>query len=299
MIGYNENYIISNTKRLYVGNSVLPDIAIDGTMRGVFTDEDIKQGELIYQGSIVEIPSQNIFRDTILNDYCANARGSGDPHADPNTTIIGLGYCSLLNAKEGGEKNLNGVYDHQSKSWKYYATRNIKAAEELYNEYGWGYWASRNHLKLLKSYKPPKITYQLGNHEGFLIDITHNNNLIIKKSTIDIAYPHRGVFTKTSINVGEVIEKAPIVILEKDKISGTEINQYVFEYDEDNHMFVFGNGLLYNHSNNHNVKYKIDKQNKVVIYKAERNILPKEELFINYDKLWMQRNNIDMITNYS
>ncbi len=94
----------------------------------------------------------------------------------------------------------------------------------------------------------------------------------------------RGVFASGNIKKGEVIEVAPILILEFADFIDTKWN-LLFEYYfwmDDFVVLALGYGSLYNHSINPNCEYRISKHNKIITIMAIRDILKDEEIYFNY-----------------
>lgn len=109
-----------------------------------------------------------------------------------------------------------------------------------------------------------------------------------------------GVFTKTHIPAQSIIEICPIIYLPPKDIPGvqkTELNNYYFEWDEDRKggAIALGYGSIYNHSVEPNAYYDVDSDNKQLYILAFRNIVPGEEITINYngdpdnkEKVWFE-----------
>ncbi len=108
----------------------------------------------------------------------------------------------------------------------------------------------------------------------------------------------KGVFAKENIKKGEIIEVAPIIILEFKELVDTKWNalfDYYFWMD-DFVVLALGYGSLYNHSENPNAKYSIDKKKREIKFTAIKDIKKGEELFFNYRgksdskiPLWFER----------
>ena len=97
-----------------------------------------------------------------------------------------------------------------------------------------------------------------------------------------------GVFTASNIPVRSVIEVCPIIYLPSEDIPAlqkTAINNYYFEWDEDRKggAIALGYGSIYNHSFQPNACYDIDIKNQRLYILAYRNIVPGEEITINYN----------------
>lgn len=95
----------------------------------------------------------------------------------------------------------------------------------------------------------------------------------------------RGVFARTLIPAGTVFERVPLLVIPANEILHTEIDTtllgYIFEYKK--HVAVaLGYGSLYNHSYNPNARYD-DVGRQMKEFRALRDILPGEEITINYN----------------
>jgi|VirMetMinimDraft_7_1064189.scaffolds.fasta_scaffold171786_1 SET domain-containing protein len=98
----------------------------------------------------------------------------------------------------------------------------------------------------------------------------------------------RGVFTGALISAGSVIEICPMLrIPEKDvkPLQDTIINDYYFEWGEDlkDGALALGYGSIYNHSFESNATYQVDMKTDAIYIHALREILPGEEITINYN----------------
>lgn len=108
----------------------------------------------------------------------------------------------------------------------------------------------------------------------------------------------KGVFAAKSIKKGEIIEVAPILILEFTDFIDTKWN-LLFEYYfwlDDFVVLALGYGSLYNHSKNPNAKYQISKEKKTITFTALTDIKKAKEIVFNYKgssnpktPLWFER----------
>lgn len=108
----------------------------------------------------------------------------------------------------------------------------------------------------------------------------------------------KGVFASDFIKKGEIIEVAPILILEFSDFIDTKWN-LLFEYYfwlDDYVVLALGYGSLYNHSKNPNAKYEISKEDKTITFKSIKEIKKGEEIYFNYKgssntktPLWFER----------
>lgn len=95
----------------------------------------------------------------------------------------------------------------------------------------------------------------------------------------------RGVFAKDCISADELLECCHFLKLDLtwDQLD-TPLQEYAFAYPTGGPglCVVFGWGSIYNHSNNNNAFWEIDKENKFFIFKSIKHINAGEEIFINY-----------------
>ena len=92
----------------------------------------------------------------------------------------------------------------------------------------------------------------------------------------------RGVFARAFISAGTVIEKVPMLVMEREDVYGTMIEDYVFEWGKTTVALALGYGSLYNHSYAANARYE-DVGKRAKAYIAERDIEKGEEITINYN----------------
>jgi SET domain-containing protein len=97
-----------------------------------------------------------------------------------------------------------------------------------------------------------------------------------------------GVFAARSFFKDEVIEDAPVFLLEE-KYSDIpkEFQNRIFRWGlmtgtSAGRAVALGYGSIYNHSDRPNVVYEADDQNKVLRFRAKRVIDPGEQLTIHY-----------------
>ncbi len=96
----------------------------------------------------------------------------------------------------------------------------------------------------------------------------------------------RGVFARESISAGTVFERVPLLVIPaRDILDGENsglLAAYVFEYGKGKVALALGFGSLYNHSYSPNARYD-DAGKQVKEFMALRDILPGEEITINYN----------------
>lgn len=102
--------------------------------------------------------------------------------------------------------------------------------------------------------------------------------------TIEIRHDEikgRCVFAKENIKKGKIIEKVPIIKINRTKNDSSNLENYVFYLDEKHCAIALGYGSLYNHSYGANSKWICGK--KYITFVAVKNIKNGEEITINYN----------------
>ena len=97
-----------------------------------------------------------------------------------------------------------------------------------------------------------------------------------------------GVFARQKFRKGELIEKSPIILLDKTErelLQLTSLFSYYFILKNDKTPAALGLGLssLYNHSYNANAFYGINAKKAIIIFKSVTDINAGEEITINYN----------------
>jgi SET domain-containing protein len=118
-------------------------------------------------------------------------------------------------------------------------------------------------------------------------DVLHKNKSIeVRKSDVH----GWGVFSKEKINKGEIIEECHCLYMTEDEASYTHhlkpIKRNTIRVDDNGdfpYVIPFGYGALFNSDNDPNIVYLWDSENKILIFKAIRDIESDEELFLNYE----------------
>lgn len=95
---------------------------------------------------------------------------------------------------------------------------------------------------------------------------------------------NKGVFASVDIKKGEIIEIAPILVLEFTDLIETRWN-LLFEYYfwmDDFVALALGFASIYNHSQDPNSKYEINREDKTITFTAIKDILKDSEIYFNY-----------------
>jgi len=101
----------------------------------------------------------------------------------------------------------------------------------------------------------------------------------------------RGCFARRDILSGEVIERAPVIILPPESpVSAqvTELDHYAFNWPDAGAgacAVALGYGSLYNHSYTPNAVYERDHAHAELTVVALRNIAAGEEVVFNYNRI--------------
>ena len=98
----------------------------------------------------------------------------------------------------------------------------------------------------------------------------------------------RGVQAGRTFAEGEVIDRAPVVVLSAREwalVEQTVLGQFAFGWDEakGSVAIALSHGSLFNHSYAPNVASDKDVRGKRIVFSAVRDIAPGEELTINYN----------------
>jgi len=99
----------------------------------------------------------------------------------------------------------------------------------------------------------------------------------------------RGVYAVVGFFKGELVEESPVVLLEGPyQTFPPELKTLVFNWGKltgsgKAQALALGYGSLFNHDNPANLRYSPDPENLTMRFYAVREILPGEELTINYN----------------
>jgi SET domain-containing protein len=91
----------------------------------------------------------------------------------------------------------------------------------------------------------------------------------------------RGVFALDKVKKGDLVETCHLIIMDLMDISGP-LEGYVYQFSKEKVAIALGNGSLYNHNDHANCEFSFDYKNKMLLIRAIKNILPEEEITINY-----------------
>lgn len=97
----------------------------------------------------------------------------------------------------------------------------------------------------------------------------------------------RGVFATRALEAGEVIERAPVIVIPGDEwedMQETSLAEHCFSWGPTlaDAAVVFGHGSFYNHSYSPNARFVRRLEEQAMEYVARRAIAAGEEITINY-----------------
>ncbi len=96
-----------------------------------------------------------------------------------------------------------------------------------------------------------------------------------------------GVYALRDFKKGEVLEKAPILLLntkEREYCENTPLSHYMYPWRSTRTgAIAFGYGSIYNHSFEPNADWKQNFKEQVMVYTTIRDIKKGEEILVNYN----------------
>ena len=125
-------YYSTPYKNLYGNGISMKKSLIPNSGRGVFAEKDFKKDEVIEICPLITDTRKNIVKSKIEDYAFKNA-------FNDNEVVIAFGMCSMYNHSD----NFNVVHKQDPENMIYVAKRDIKKGEELYVNYGKGYWNTR------------------------------------------------------------------------------------------------------------------------------------------------------------
>ncbi len=104
------------------------------------------------------------------------------------------------------------------------------------------------------------------------------------KTRVRLNEKGRGVYATMDLRKGEVVERAQVLVIHDREVTweGT-ISHYTYYWGRKSFAIALGNGSLYNHSYDPNVKYDIDTKKGRIVFTTLREIRRGSELLINYN----------------
>lgn len=98
----------------------------------------------------------------------------------------------------------------------------------------------------------------------------------------------RGVFALAEIAPGELIERAPVIVIpgaQEADLDRTVLYNYTFAWEPEpqGSAIALGCGSIYNHAQAANARYEKRTELGVIDFIATRQIWPGDEVFVNYN----------------
>lgn len=104
-----------------------------------------------------------------------------------------------------------------------------------------------------------------------------------------------GVFTYSFIPANTLIEIAHCIPISQDEREGLKtMLRYDYTHDDDISYVALGFGSIYNHSDDYNVDWVTQDDNKIV-YTTNRDVHQNEELLISYGENYFEMHGIDKL----
>jgi SET domain-containing protein len=94
-----------------------------------------------------------------------------------------------------------------------------------------------------------------------------------------------GVFALKKIRKGEIIEECYALISRRG--GDKKLEDYYFDADG-HYAILFGFGCIYNHLDDPNADYVINRRTNIATFKAEKTIQKGEEIYVSYGDEWFK-----------
>jgi SET domain-containing protein len=114
----------------------------------------------------------------------------------------------------------------------------------------------------------------------FIIEQKRGSAIEVK----EIKNKGRGVIARKKFEQGDIIERAPVILLgsHEEPLEDETLYHYTFAWGEGSAV-ALGYGSIYNHSYTPNAYYVRDEKNKCINFVALREIEEGEEITLNYN----------------
>lgn len=106
------------------------------------------------------------------------------------------------------------------------------------------------------------------------------------------------MFTRNPIHEGVTIEVSPVIVMsnkERKLLDQTLLHDYIFEWEPNGQkLCCMAQGYIsvYNHSDHSNCEHFMDYEQKTMSIKTIRDIAADEELTINYNGVWDNKEDV-------
>lgn len=125
---------LEHFRTLFTGTNILVGSS-DRYDRTIYASNKFNTGDIIESCPIIKDESSQI-NNGVIGDYLFKGT--------ENKSIVGLGYCSLYNHSD--DNNATWKINEQDNKMDIIAIKDIKDGEEIFLNYGDGYWKSRPSL---------------------------------------------------------------------------------------------------------------------------------------------------------
>ena len=95
----------------------------------------------------------------------------------------------------------------------------------------------------------------------------------------------RGVFASRAFAVGELLERAPVLVVPRSQVEGlkgTLLDDYFFWWDGEHNAVALGWASLYNHACPANASFRIEVSARLLVIAAVQPIAVGDEVTISY-----------------
>jgi SET domain-containing protein len=103
-----------------------------------------------------------------------------------------------------------------------------------------------------------------------------------------------GVWAMEPLVDNEVAEECQVIVLTREDVLNTPLIDYVFKVSDDSYVLALGNGSLYQHRNQPNLRWNYDESRKVLVFRASRPVKAGEELFVSYGRDFFKSRGVSM-----
>lgn len=119
---------------------VKPSPLLDYKERGLFATKDYKKGDVIETCPTLSMKKSEVSDTNIINEHLFKGN-------KPGNSLLSLGYCSIINHSRD-KQNCTWEVAEDDSYIRMYATKDIANGDEIYTNYGDGYWQDRGYPEL-------------------------------------------------------------------------------------------------------------------------------------------------------
>jgi len=119
---------------------VKPSPLLNYKERGLFATKDYKKGDVIETCPTLSMKKCDVSNNNIINEHLFKGN-------KPGNSPLSLGYCSIINHSKD-KQNCTWEVAEDDSYIRMYATKDIARGDEIYTNYGDGYWRGRGYPEL-------------------------------------------------------------------------------------------------------------------------------------------------------